>query len=90
MQGLFQSRQDLRNASLEDLRQFLTELLQELSYRFSTISKENFGERDLKELAAAILSDGKSKITVEDGVVTIEADEINLTGDVFINGEPVS
>ena len=89
MQGIFQSRQDLRNATLEDLRQFLTELLQELSFRFSTISKENFGEQDLRELAAAILSDGKSKITVEDGVVTIEADEINLTGDVYINGSPV-
>lgn len=89
MQGIFQARQDLRSASIEDLRQFLTELLQELSFRFSTISKENFGERDLKELAAAILSDGNTKITVENGVITIEADEINLTGDVYINGSPV-
>ena len=90
MQGIFQSRQDLRNATLEDLRQFLMELLQELTYRFTTISKENFGEKDLQEFAEAILSNGKARITVDDGVVTIEADEINLTGDIFINGEPVS
>lgn len=89
MQGIIQKRQDLRNASLEELRQFLTELLQELSFRFSTISKENFGEQDLKELAAAILSNGTAKITVEDGIITIAADEINLTGDVYINGSPV-
>lgn len=89
MQGIFQPRQDLRNATLEDLRQFLTELLQELSFRFSTISKENFGEQDLQEFAEAILSNGKARITVDDGVVTIEADEINLTGDIYINGSPV-
>lgn len=89
MQGIFQERQDLRNASLEELRQFLTELLRELSFRFSTISKENFGEQDLKELAAAILSNGNAKITVDDGIITITADEINLSGDVYINGSPV-
>jgi hypothetical protein len=89
MQGIFQERQDLRNATPEELRQFLTELLRELSYRFSTISKENFGEQDLKELAAAILSNGNAKITVDDGIITIAADEINLSGDVYINGSPV-
>ena len=89
MQGIFQGRQDLRNATLEELRQFLAELLQELSFRFSTISKENFGEQDLRDLAAAILSNGTTKITVDDGSITIEADEINLTGDVYINGSPV-
>ena len=61
-----------------------------LSFRFTTISKENFGEKDLREFAETILSSGKARITVDDGVVTIEADEINLTGDIFINGEPVS
>jgi hypothetical protein len=90
MKGLFQERRDLRNASLEDLRQFLTELLQELNFRFSSISKENFGEKDLQEFASAILSNGNTKITVEDGVITIQSDEINLNGDVYVNGSPIA
>jgi hypothetical protein len=28
-------------------------------------------------------------ITVENGIITIEAEEINLAGDVYINGAPV-
>lgn len=90
MQGIIQERQDLRNASLEDLRRLLTDLLQELSYRFSTISKENFTPQDLKQFAAAILSDGDTKITIEDGSITIVSDEINLVGDVYINGSPMA
>lgn len=89
MQGIIQKGQDLRGADLEEIRRVLTELIQELRFRFSALSKENFGEQDLKELAAEILSDGKTKITVEDGKISIEAEEIIINGDVWINGSPV-
>ena len=90
MQGIIQKGTDLRNATMPELRQTLQELLFELRFRFSTLSKDNFGEQDLRELATIILSDGeKCKVTIKDGTVTIEADEINLTGDVYINGSPV-
>ena len=95
MQGLIQKGRDLRNASLDEIRETLNELLLELRFRFSTLSKENFGEKDLNELAEIILSDAQSErnrkatISVNDGVVTITAEEINLTGDVYVNGSPV-
>ena len=89
MQGIIQKGRDMRNASLEEIREVLQELLLELRFRFSTLSKENFGEQDLKELAAEILSDKDTKITVEDGKISIAAEEIVLTGDVWINGSPV-
>lgn len=95
MQGLIQKGRDLRNASLDEIRETLNELLLELRFRFSTLSKENFGEKDLNELAEIILSDAQSErnrkatISVKDGVVTITAEEINLTGDVYVNGSPV-
>jgi len=89
MQGLIQKGRDLRNADLDEIRRVLTELIDELRYRFSAVSKENFGEKDLAEFAQAILTDGKTKITITRGTITIEADEINLTGDVYINGSPV-
>ena len=95
MQGLIQKGRDLRNASLDEIRETLHELLLELRFRFSTLSKENFGEKDLNELAEIILSDAQSErnrkatISVKDGVVTITAEEINLTGDVYVNGSPV-
>ena len=50
MQGLIQKGRDLRNADVEDLRQTLQELIYELRFRFSSISKENFGKTDLREL----------------------------------------
>lgn len=89
MQGIIQKGQDLRGADLEEIRRVLTELIQELRFRFSALSKENFGEQDLKALAAEILSEGKTKITVEDGKISIEAEEIIINGDVWINGSPV-
>ena len=36
-----------------------------------------------------ILSESNVKITVEDGKIIIEAEEIILNGDVWINGSPV-
>ena len=89
MQGIIQKGQDMRGADLEEIRRVLTELIQELRFRFSALSKENFGEQDLKALAAEILSEGKTKITVEDGKISIEAEEIIINGDVWINGSPV-
>ena len=95
MHGLMQDRRDLQGASLEEVRRTLQELITELTYRLSSISKANFGEKDLQELTEIILSDDsnpkrrKAKIRFEDGKIYIEADEINLTGDVFINGSPV-
>lgn len=35
------------------------------------------------------LKENGVRITVENGIITVEADEINLTGDVYINGSPV-
>ena len=89
MQGIIQKGHELRVADLEDIRRVVTELIQELRFRFSALSKENFGEQDLKALAAEILSEGKTKITVEDGKISIEAEEIIINGDVWINGSPV-
>ena len=91
MQGIFQKRHDLQNASLDELRTAFVELLNELSFRFSSISMENFGEEDFRKFAEAVLTDGKKDgavITITDGVVTITADEINMVGDVYINGSP--
>ena len=85
MQGIIQTNHDLRNASLDELKDFLQELLYELRFRFSTISKENFGTQDLAEIGAIILSDAydpdnrKATITIKDG-------RIDLNGQVYING----
>ena len=89
MQGLFDREINLENADLPTLRRVVEEMHRELRFKFSTLSKENFGEQDLHELGEAILSDTKSPITARDGKITIEADEIVLTGDVWINGSPV-
>ena len=50
MQGIIQKGMDLRNASMPELREVLQELLYELRFRFSTLSKDNFSEQDLKEM----------------------------------------
>ena len=87
MKGIIQEGLDLRNASTEELRRVLTELILELRYRFSTISKENFDPRDLKEMGQILMSDAqdpeerKAKIEIRDG-------KILLTGEVYVNGEP--
>lgn len=47
MQGIIQTNHDLRNASLDEIKEFLQELQYELRYRFSTLSKENFSEQSL-------------------------------------------
>jgi len=53
MQGIIQNGVDLRGVSIEELRRTLQELITELRYRFSTISKENFTDIDLVELLAS-------------------------------------
>lgn len=50
MQGIIQTNHDLRNASLDEIKEFLQELQYELRYRFSTLSKDNFSEQDLAEM----------------------------------------
>ena len=87
MKGIIQEGLDLRNASTEELRRTLTELIMEMRYRFSTISKENFDPQDLKELGQILMSDAQKP---EDRRATIEIRDgkILLTGEVYINGEP--
>ena len=50
MQGIIQTNHDLRNASLDEIKEFLQELQYELRYRFSTLSKDNFPEQSLAEM----------------------------------------
>jgi hypothetical protein len=50
MQGIIQTNHDLRNASLDEIKEFLQELQYELRYRFSTLSKDNFPEEELKKM----------------------------------------
>ena len=50
MQGIIQTNHDLRNATLDEIKEFLQELQYELRYRFSTLSKDNFSEQSLAEM----------------------------------------
>lgn len=88
MNGIFHREINLEHADLAELRRVVEEMQRELRYQLSALSKKNFGEQDLRELGAAILSDKNTSITVKDGKVLIEADEIVLNGDVWINGAP--
>ena len=85
MQGIIQKNHDLRNASLAEIRDFLQELEYELKYRFSTLSKDNFDERDLRELGAIILSDNPDP-DKRTATITIKDGRIDITGNVYING----
>lgn len=85
MQGLIQTNHDLRNASLDEIKDFLQELQYELRYRFSTLSKDNFSEQDLSELGAIILSDS-SNPEKRTATITIKDGRIDINGNVYING----
>lgn len=74
MQGIIQKGRDLRNATIEELRITLMELLYELRYRFSTISKENFGQQDLVELSDVLFGILAERERVERKPLTVTVD----------------
>lgn len=83
MQGIIQKGRDLRSAGIDELRETLTELLYELRYRFSTLSKENFGRQDLIELAETMLGILTERELAERKPLTVtydgEASDASLT-----------
>ena len=63
MQGIFNSDKDLRNASLDEIRQVLQELLAELRFR-------------LPELARILLK--TQGITVEKGIIKVDGKAVQM------------
>ena len=76
MQGIFNGDRDLRTASLDEIRQAMMGLLQELRYRLSNLSTENFNEKELPELAKALL--GTVGITIEKGVLKVDGKAVAM------------
>ena len=76
MQGIFNSDKDLRNASLDEIRQVLQELLAELRFRLSSLSAENFPEKELPELARVLLK--TQGITVEKGILKVDGRTVQM------------
>lgn len=70
MNGIFNRDRDLRGASPEEIRQELAELLQELRFRLSNISQENFNEKELPQTARAMLE--SLGITLKKGVLMVD------------------
>ena len=54
MQGLLNGRTNLQNASFEQVRETLQELITELSYVTANLSSENFTQNGLKDLKRAL------------------------------------
>ena len=70
MNGIFNGDLDLRNASLEEIRQTMQELHTELRFRLSSLSAENFPEKELPALARLLL--GSLGIVVRKGVLMVD------------------
>ena len=77
MQGIIQTNHDLRNASLDEVREFLQELQYELRYRFSTLSKDNFSEQSLAEMhvGGADVAENATTAELAAGIPMGEVDE---------------
>jgi hypothetical protein len=68
MQGIIQNEVKLDHADLPEVRRVLTELIRECRYRFSTLSKENFGEKELKGMAEALIP----YMEIKDGKIVVK------------------
>lgn len=80
MKGIIQEGRDLRSASLPELRETLQELLYELRFRFSTLSRENFGAKDLRELLERYYAENPDRLPAGADTLMGPAKVAELTG----------
>ena len=68
MIGIIQNETNLENAGMPEIRRTLTELIRECRFRFSTLSRENFGETELKGMAEALIP----YLDIKDGKIVVK------------------